>query len=188
MTAHEHEKQFHGSPEKLRTPERMALLQLDRTLPPVFDGIEIATALDVGTGSGIFAERFAARGIAVTCLDLNPDMLEVARQYVPNATFVEAGFDAMPFEDKSFDLTFFGHALHESDDLNVTLAEAARVTKVRVASLEWPHREEEHGPPLWHRLTADQVRNAARTAGFTGVRVHEFDHAVLYILDSTPIA
>jgi len=36
--------------------------------------------LDVGTGRGRFGAHFAARGCRVTGVDLNPDMLEIARQ------------------------------------------------------------------------------------------------------------
>jgi len=38
--------------------------------------------LDIGTGTGVFAEAFAALGIAVTGIDVNADLLAAARHLV----------------------------------------------------------------------------------------------------------
>lgn len=48
------------------------------------------TALDVCCGTGPHAKRLVAHGWAVTCLDLNKEMLARARRNVPGATFVQA--------------------------------------------------------------------------------------------------
>ena len=80
----EHEKRFAGTPERLRRPDRVELLEVDKVLDLVLEGIEAETALDVGTGSGVFAEAFARRGLRVTGIDPNPEMISASQRYVPD--------------------------------------------------------------------------------------------------------
>ncbi|MGQ9820184.1 MAG: class I SAM-dependent methyltransferase [Candidatus Kapaibacteriales bacterium] len=49
-------------------------------------------------------------------VDLNLDMLEAAKKYLPGTEFKVAKAENLPFEDNSFDLVFIGVLLHEVDD------------------------------------------------------------------------
>lgn len=178
-----HERRYSGTAERLRRPERLTWLEIDRVVPLCLDGIEAAAALDVGTGTGLFAEAFAARGLRVTGCDVNEELLEAARAAVPGVEFVPGAAERLPFPDASFDLVFLGHVLHEVDDLAQTLAEARRVARHRVAALEWPYRAEDRGPPLDHRLPPDVVEDAAHRAGFAAVGRHDLAFMVLYRFD-----
>ena len=51
---------------------------------------QVTSILDVGTGSGLFAEVFFKRGLEVSGVDANPEMLIAARQFVPKGIFVKA--------------------------------------------------------------------------------------------------
>src|SRR5438552_15455326 len=67
------------------------------------------TVLDVATGTGLVAcELVRRKGCRVVGLDQSPEMLEVARQRVPESVeLVQGDGEALPFEDASFDaLTF----------------------------------------------------------------------------------
>ena len=83
-----HEPHIHGhrfdQVERLRAPERLERLEVARVVDLVLDSVHLQTGMDVGTGSGIFAEEFARRGLAVTGIDANAAMLHSARQYVPD--------------------------------------------------------------------------------------------------------
>ncbi len=151
------ERTFHGDIERLRDPKRLALLEADCVVALTLDGIEAKNVLDVGVGSGIFAHAFAARGLAVAGIDTNPEMIPIARKYVPGGDLRQASAEALPYPEHSFDLVFLGFVLHETDDAVKTLSEARRVARKRVAILEWPYLEEEGGPPLAHRLKSEQV-------------------------------
>ncbi len=59
--------------------------------------------LDVGTGPGLVAERAAIRGCSVSGIDISPQMLDIARERVPDAEFREGSAEALPFADASFD-------------------------------------------------------------------------------------
>jgi SAM-dependent methyltransferase len=182
MSDDHHERRFQGSPDRLRTPERLALLEVPRVVALSSEGLTIKNALDVGTGTGIFAEAFAALGIEVAGIDVNVDLLALARQHVPMAQFEEAPAEKIPFGDQSFDLVFLGHVLHETDNQLGALQEARRVARQRVTILEWPYRQEEKGPPLEHRLKPEVVSDLATVAGFQRVETIHLEHMDFYRL------
>ncbi len=111
-----HEKRFEGGVERLRSPERWHTWKLS-TSPGLFMGsITQGNLLDVGTGSGLFAESFARRGMQVAGVDVKQAMLEAAGQFVPAGDFRQGIIEALPFQDHSYDLVFLGLVLHEADD------------------------------------------------------------------------
>ena len=183
-TDHDHERRFHGGADRLRSAERLALMEVDRVVELSCEGLTAKAMLDVGTGTGVFAEAFAKRGIAVTGIDVNAQLLDVARELVPAARFVEASAENLPFSDLSFDLVFLGLVLHETDDALAALKEARRVTRDRVSILEWPYREGPNGPPLEHRLKEETVAALAGEAGFRRVETIHLLHMVLYRLSA----
>ncbi len=179
---HTHERRFSGDANRLRAPERMARLEVERVVALATEGLHVTSALDVGTGTGVFAQAFASLGLAVTGLDANAGLIALARDLVPAAAFHEGPAESLPFPDGSFDLVFLGLVLHETDDAVAALREARRVARQRVTVLEWPYIEEEQGPPLWHRLDGDAVRTLATAAGFAGVDAVTLEHVDLYRL------
>ncbi len=178
-----HERRFHGEPDRLRNPERVALMEIDRTADLALEGLEAHTALDVGTGSGVFAEAFARRGLAVSGVDANPEMLPAAQRYVPQGIFRSGTAEKLPFADASFDLVFLGHVLHETDQPLEALKEARRVSRRRVAVYEWPYFDEPVGPPLAHRISPAKVETLARQAGFSTIEQFSLEHMVMLLLE-----
>ncbi|MCC6801989.1 MAG: class I SAM-dependent methyltransferase [Anaerolineae bacterium] len=160
------ERRFGGQIERLRFPDRIARLEVDRVVDLSLAGLTAHSMLDIGTGSGVFAEAFAARGLQVAGIDLREDMLEAARQYIPDGDFRQAPMEALPFEDERFDVVFMGLVLHEADDLAEAFRQAYRVARQRLMILEWNYEAGEFGPPIEHRLRPQQVFDGARGAGF----------------------
>jgi ubiquinone/menaquinone biosynthesis C-methylase UbiE len=181
------ERRYGGDIERLRSAQRLALMEVERVVDIALAGITPSSALDVGTGSGLFAEAFAAKGLSVAGIDLREDMLEAARQYVPGGIFKLGRMEAVPFADAEFDLVFLGHVLHEADDLVVALREAKRTARMRVVVLEWPYAVQEYGPPLDHRLKPEQVDAAAAEAGFQNVEQIILTQLVLYRMELSEI-
>lgn len=178
------ERTFAGDAERLLSPQRLEMLETERVADFCLEGV--SSALDVGTGVGLFAGVFQSRGVATLAgVDIRPELLSLARQRIPAADFQEADAGKLPFTDGQFDLVFLGHLLHEVDDPAAVLREAARVARRRVAVLEWPHRQEEKGPPLDHRMTEEQVILAAVDAGLGETRVEPLTWMVLYIWDTS---
>lgn len=174
---------YGGTAEGLRSPQRLALLEVGRVVDFCLGGgAALASVLDVGVGSSVFAEEFDKRGLRVTGVDVNPEMVAVAHRYVPQGTFLEAPADALPFADGAFDLVYLGHVLHEVPDPVRALSEARRVARVRVAVLEWPYVAGEFGPPLEHRLRDEAIQTFAHEAGFERIEHHTLAHMSLYLL------
>jgi len=89
------------------------------------------TVLDLCCGSGQATQFLVQRSHHVTGLDASPFSLQRAQHNVPQATYVEAFAERMPFVDASFDLVHTSVALHEmtSQQLHQILAETFRVLK-----------------------------------------------------------
>lgn len=179
-----HEKRYSRTVERLRDPDRIARLEIERVINLALEDLkEAKTVLDVGTGSGLFAEHFAGRGLKVAGLDVNPEMLAAARQAVPDGTFREGVAEELPFPDAAFDLVFMGMLLHECDDGLAALKEARRVAVQRLAVLEWPDEEQPFGPPREHRLSPERIETLAQQAGFNEVRQTRLESLVVYRLE-----
>jgi len=156
------EKTYTGGIGRLRTPTRIKKLEVSRVIGLTLKNITAVSVLDVGTGSAIFAQAFAELKLHVTGIDINEEMLAEARRLVPHAHFHQGSMGEIPCGNDSFDIVFMAHVLHEADDITVALTEAKRVARLRVAVLEWPYRAEASGPPLDHRLTQNDIVNAAK--------------------------
>jgi ubiquinone/menaquinone biosynthesis C-methylase UbiE len=120
--------------------------------------------------------------MAMAGVDINAELLRRARAKAPEVEFLEAEVERLPFGERSFDLVFLGHVLHEADDPLEALREARRVARARVAVLERPYRREEHGPPLEHRLPPERVRQLAQAAGFSRLESVLLKHMDFYRL------
>ncbi len=126
------------------------------------EDLEARSVLDIGTGTGVFAEAFTRLGLFTVGIAPRSDRLQVARAKVKEAHFLEARGEDLPFPNQSFDLAFFGLSLHHLDPIPA-LREAARVAR-RVAVLEWPFRQEEEGPPLANRFSLERLQTLLQTA------------------------
>jgi len=128
---------------------RTALERAIAALPP-------ARTLDVACGTGFMTRHLRGE---VVGLDQSDEMLAVAAEQAPNATFVQGDALELPFEDESFDRVFTSYFychLEEPERVRF-LAEARRVAPelVIVGSLRRP----ELPPDRWEeRILNDGSR------------------------------
>ena len=75
------------------------------------------SVLDIGTGTGNLAFRFAKRGCELWCTDFSESMLEKAREKLPEARFVRHDLRAdWPAElDRHFDRIVSAYVFHHFD-------------------------------------------------------------------------
>lgn len=185
-----HEKRFNGDASRLRSPERVELLEVDRVVEACLPG-DVSSVLDIGTGTGLFAEAFARRGLTVAAVDASQEMVDATAKTVPGIDARLATAEELPFDDSSFDLVFLGLVFHETDDPEKAISEAMRVARRRIAILEWPFRAQEMGPPLAHRVGIRQIKQLLDTVYRETERrfeTHSFHHVVLYRIDFTHAA
>jgi len=179
-----HERRFNRDIERLRDPDRIERLEVERVVCLSLENLaDVRTVLDIGTGTGLFAEQFAKKGLAVAGLDVKPEMLAAAQKFVPTGVFREGIAEKLPFSDGSFDLVFMGLLLHETDNALAAMREARRVATRRLSVLEWPKEAQPFGPPLEDRLDSDQIVKLARQAGFTLVEPIRLESLALYLID-----
>jgi ubiquinone/menaquinone biosynthesis C-methylase UbiE len=178
-----HEKRFEGDISRLRAPERVERLEVERVVDLCLETGHIEHVLDVGTGTGLFAEAFFKRGLKVSGVDMNPEMLAMAQEFVPKGDFRAGIAEALPFPDSYAELVFLGLVLHESDDVLKTLKEARRVSRQCVCIMEWPYRDQSFGPPLADRLNPQTLAGLFQTAGFQKWILMDLSNTVLYRLE-----
>lgn len=98
------------------------------------EGLTIApetSVLDLCCGSGQTTQFLVERSRLVTGLDASPLSLKRAHKNVPQANYVEAFAEAMPFPDNHFDMVHTSVALHEMEaqQLQQILKEVHRVLR-----------------------------------------------------------
>lgn len=173
---------YNGGVERLRSADRVSRLEVGRVVENCLAEGNITSVLDVGTGSGLFAEEFIKRGLNVSAIDPNPEMVAAAKEIMPGVSVSEASAENIPFENNSFHIAFMGLVLHEVNDYRKSLDELYRVALKEVSVLEWEYKVQDFGPPLEHRLKEEFVRETAKQAGFKKVEAIKLTSLVLYKL------
>jgi SAM-dependent methyltransferase len=118
--------------------------------------------LEVGPGTGEFAERMAAElGAEVVALDASPRMVALTRARGIEAR--EGTVEALPFPDEAFDCAVAAWMLYHVPALDRAIADLARVLRPggRLVAIT---TNRDHLAALWSRFG----RDAAVTLSFSG--------------------
>lgn len=167
---------------KLRRPDRVAEMEVERVVGLTLADSPVCRMLDIGTGSGLFAEAFRKAGAAVVAVDPDPEMLIAARGFVPGIATAAASAEALPFSSAGFDRAFMGMVLHETRDPLQGLIEMRRVVRSAAIVLEWPPPEPGQSPPPARRFSPEELRQLATAAGFQHCDILPLQHMILYFL------
>ena len=104
----------------------------DQVIEPLLDSVGAKSGqnvLDLCCGQGNVAEVLAVRGCKVTGADFSPAMLKFARRRLPDAVFIEADAQDLPFRDAEFDVVVSNVGVCHVPDQRRALAEARRVLR-----------------------------------------------------------
>jgi ubiquinone/menaquinone biosynthesis C-methylase UbiE len=86
--------------------------------------------LDVGCGEGRVTRDLRALGHEAVGIDSAPSMIAAAREVDPESEYVEAGAEALPFEDGAADLVVAFMSLMDIDEMPRAVREVGRVLEV----------------------------------------------------------
>jgi ubiquinone/menaquinone biosynthesis C-methylase UbiE/DNA-binding transcriptional ArsR family regulator len=95
---------------------------------------QVASYLDLGTGTGRILELIAPRASRAVGIDLNGEMLTLARARIERAALAHVqvrrgDLFELPYPDDSFELITVHQVLHYLEDPSAAVVEAARVLK-----------------------------------------------------------
>jgi len=150
----------------------------------IVDALDVsagATIVDIGAGTGLFAEEFARRlGATVYAVDTVTEMIEWMRA---NRGTVEGGLlvpllsseTEIPLEDGVADAVTMLNLHHELAQPAATYAEAFRLLKPggRIVVVDWAPVETPKGPPLHVRATGAELVGYLAAAGFGRAVEHD---------------
>lgn len=85
--------------------------------------------LDVACGTGDMVVELLKHGCTVTGVDLSEEMMAIARQKAPAATFMLADAEHLPFPDEAFDAVTCAFGVRNFVHLEQGLSEMLRVLK-----------------------------------------------------------
>ena len=128
--------------------------------------------LDIATGGGHTALKFAPFVKSVVASDLTEKMLRAAEghiraQGVENINFRQADSEDLPFKDGSFDLVFCRIAAHHFPDVQKFVGEAARVLKAGGIFVVQDHVLPENKEASRYVDSFEKLRDPSHNRAFT---------------------
>lgn len=157
-------------------------LTLAASLVPLEAGDSV---LDIGIGTGAFADLLCKRGARITGIDISDDMLDECLNQHPNFLLHTGSFKPIPLPDCRFNVVISSFAFHEvpKDERLEACVEIARVLKaggyvclldIMFASPSAMHEARQLLGRLWdndedYALVSDLDRTL-REAGFTAIQ------------------
>lgn len=113
--------------------ERTKGMQIDdiETFIDILDRKDDPEILDIGCGPGRDAKTFVEDGMDVLGIDISEEMLDIAREKVPQAEFKKIDMRNLPFDSDSFDGIWSAGSLQHipRDEMRDLLEELRRILK-----------------------------------------------------------
>jgi demethylmenaquinone methyltransferase / 2-methoxy-6-polyprenyl-1,4-benzoquinol methylase len=135
--------------------------------------------LDVGAGTGVSTDEFAAAGAYAVGVDLSLGMLAAGRRCRPHLPLLAGDALALPFPDATFDAVTISFALRNVVDPAAALAQLRRVTRPggRLVVCEFSHP----GSRLFRRVYLSYLM---RSLPAVARRVSSSPEAYVYLAES----
>lgn len=142
-----------SEPETARAYARDFATAADMCAPAFVAAIDAGPGMhiaDICCGHGAVTKALAATGAMVTGVDFSAAMLELARENVPEARFVEGNAMALDFADDSLDAVTIGFGIPHVPEPETVFGEVRRVLRKggRFAYTVW-HGMEADGAFRW---------------------------------------
>lgn len=124
--------------DRTRSLPKKVMNHLIKTLAAELD--DCTRILDLGVGTGRFAEPMQKKGFKVVGIDISRKMISKAKKKSVRNLFL-ADARHIPFRDKTFDATISVHLLHLISEWRRTLGEVCRVSRHAMLSLHYARKD-----------------------------------------------
>ena len=143
--------------------------------------------IDLGCGDGTLTAEMAKFAKHVTCVDINPDILAMARQRtdrlgMKNVSFLPEDVSNLSLTSESMDVVFFSQSLHHLENPQKGLNEAARILRTggQLLVMELAsHKEEWVLEKLGHKwlgFKKEYLIDSMKSAGLTNLYSEVLPH------------
>lgn len=141
--------------------------------------IENKTVVDLGSGSGYFSVRLAARGANVLAVDVNDEFIQIIEEKKQEFEIPDEKLQTVKITEKSLDLehgsvdiVFMVNTYHHISDRVRYFREANEVLKKdgRMVIVDFYKKSIPVGPPKNHKISKEVVLSELEEAGYTSVQ------------------
>lgn len=132
--------------------------------------------MDIGAGTGYFAFRMAARGANVIAADVDDRFIEyLDNRAIENIETRLVPYDNSNLKPKEVDAVIIVdtyHHIEKRTDYFKTVLKGLKKDG-RLMIVDFKKAETPYGPPVNHRISADEVVEELKTAGFISFEIEE---------------
>jgi len=139
--------------------------------------------IDLGAGEGVLAQMLAQNARSVVCVDNSLKMVQFGtalaeKNNLRNLSYIQGDIEAVPLEDRSFDLAFLSQALHHAHRPHLAIEEACRLIRPggRLLVIDLLKHNFDKARELyadvWLGFSVNELYKLMRNAGFENVEVN----------------
>ncbi len=163
--------------EKLNNPERLKSLNPELIL----ESLNLSTPeviVDIGAGTGFFASHFAKiiKQGTIYAFDTSDVMIDYMKENLPQVGSckiipVKSQENKIPLDNNIADLVYLINVYHELEEPKKLVLETKRILKKggKIAIIDWDYKETPDGPPLEHRIQAENITKLLKEIGFSDI-------------------
>lgn len=161
---------------KLDSKERRKVLPPEETLNK-FSLKEQDIFADIGCGIGYFtipASKIIATTNTAYAMDISQEMLDelknrAQKQNIKNIEILKTDEYGLKLDKKSVTYVLICNVLHEVEEKEKLIREAARILKDngKILIIEWDKKETPMGPAMDHRISREEVKRMIKKSGLS---------------------
>lgn len=149
-------------------------------------GKEIA---DIGAGTGYFSFRMAELGANVTAIDVDERFQNFIKEKIEKENTINlktklVGYDNPELAENEFDALIIVDTYHHFNDKIEYMTHCFNGLKTGgvLMNVDFKNKETAHGPPVDHRISAEEVKKDLLKVGFIDVKIDQTTLPEQYIV------
>ena len=185
---HMNTNSFEDLAESFEDEERAAWQKPELVIEKLGD-IEGKTIGDIGAGTGYFSFRMAELGANVTAIDVDERFQNFIKEKIAKETTINlktklVGYDNPELAENEFDALIIVDTYHHFNDKIEYMTHCFNGLKAGgvLMNVDFKNKETAHGPPVDHRISAEEVKKDLLKVGFTNVEIDQTTLSEQYII------